>query len=438
MQEFIAKYKNQIEGTLSGFDRLVLAGTLRRLDVCAHVKSMKVLRAIAMEQYCLTNHVWWKDFAAHVKSVSERIKKASTQAFRDRNLPVIYLPSFKVDKNQVARQVAQERKITEGLVCAISATEVHPTFQHRRTFLVRRESPCHVLYHYMIHPEVGWMYARLQTWFPFQMQVGLKGREWLAQQMRRAGLRFQQAGNCFLWVEDYLRAQALLDEQLKTDWVKLLNRLADQLHPLRASLFAGYAAEYYWTCRESERATDLRFDQSETLQRLMPILVRHSVSDLQSAQVLRYFGRKINLSGEIPRSFRGTLQSDLKRREEGDRVKFRLNGNSAKFYDKAYSDIGSILRAETTLNHLAGFKAYRPKEGGPQDDLQWRPLRTGVADLHRRGQVPKPPTSASWMPWRAPTIAAPWRNSRPPSSSPRNGRAGACGPCSLGVEITSY
>ena len=99
MQEFIAKYKNQIEGTLSGFDRLVLAGTLRRLDVCAHVKSMQVLRAIAMEQYCLTNHVWWKDFAAHVKSVSERIKKASTQAFRDRNLPVIYLPSPKVDKN---------------------------------------------------------------------------------------------------------------------------------------------------------------------------------------------------------------------------------------------------------------------------------------------------------------------------------------------------
>jgi hypothetical protein len=34
MHEFIAKYKNQIEGILSGFDRLVLAGRLRRLDVC--------------------------------------------------------------------------------------------------------------------------------------------------------------------------------------------------------------------------------------------------------------------------------------------------------------------------------------------------------------------------------------------------------------------
>jgi hypothetical protein len=209
----------------------------------------------------------------------------------------------------------------------------------------------------MIHPDLGWMYARVQTGFPFQIQVGLNGREWLAQQMRRAGMQFQQAGNCFLWVEDYARAQALLDEQLKTDWVKLLSSLADQLNPLRDLL------------------------------RLMPILVRHSTVDMQSADVLRYFGRKVNRSGEIPGSFRDTLQSDLKRRQEGERVKFRMNGNSAKFYDKAYSDIGSVFRVETTLNNVKGFQAYRAKEGGPEDHLQWRHLRTGVAGLHRRGQI---------------------------------------------------
>ena len=126
MQEFIAKYRNEIQGTLAGFDRLVLGGTLRRLDVCQYLPDMKALRATAMEQYCLSNQIWLKDFAAHVKSVSERIKRASSQPFRDRNLPVIYLPSPKLDKNQVARQVASERKIEEGLVCAIGATELQP------------------------------------------------------------------------------------------------------------------------------------------------------------------------------------------------------------------------------------------------------------------------------------------------------------------------
>jgi len=75
-------------------------------------------------------------------------------------------------------------------------------------------------------------------------------------------------------------------------------------------------------------------------------------------------------------------QIDLKRFQEGDRVKYRLNGNSTKFYDKAYSDYGSVLRgAETTLNQVQDFRVYRPKEGGPEDDLQWRPMRKGIADL---------------------------------------------------------
>jgi hypothetical protein len=43
--------------------------------------------------------------------------------------------------------------------------------------------------------------------------------------------------------------------------------------------------------------------------------------------------------------------------------------------------------AETTLNRVGDFRVYRPKEGGPEDDLQWRPMRKGVADLQRRAVV---------------------------------------------------
>jgi len=45
MQEFIAKYRNEMQGTLTGFDRLVFGGTLRRLDVCQYLSDMKALRA---------------------------------------------------------------------------------------------------------------------------------------------------------------------------------------------------------------------------------------------------------------------------------------------------------------------------------------------------------------------------------------------------------
>src|SRR5216684_7548621 len=87
-----------------------------------------------------------------------------------------------------------------------------------------------------------------------------------------------------------------------------------------------------------------------------------------------------------------------------------LNGNSAKCYDQAYSAVGSVLRgAETTINTVRDFRVYRlaigtrqapayrydkasellrPRsEGGPDDDLQWREMRKGIADLHRRAEV---------------------------------------------------
>ena len=81
----------------------------------------------------------------------------------------------------------------------------------------------------------------------------------------------------------------------------------------------------------------------------------------------------------------------MKRRQEGVRVKYQMNGNSAKFYDKAYSCWGNVLRAgETTINTVQGLLSYRAKEGGPPEGLQWRGMRKGIADLHRRaGSIAK-------------------------------------------------
>ena len=163
------------------------------------------------------------------------------------------------------------------------------------------------------------------------------------------------------------------------------------MNPEHESIFRLYPASYYWTCAQSEWATDVVFGKADYLKRLMPLLVRHGMLSFGSADVMRYFGRKVNLSnlsGQIPARFSGTLKTGLKRRQEGERVKYTMNGNSAKFYDKACSEIGSVLRgAETTIVTVGDFRAYRPKEGGAEEDLQWRPLRKGIADLHRRTEV---------------------------------------------------
>ena len=320
---------------MSGFARLVFVGALHELDFCQWEPEMQALRATAMEQYLWHNDIKFMDYAGYVKRVSQPIKKAAVEPFHQAGLPVIHLNSPEVDKDATARHIARERGIQEGL-------------------------------------QVGWMYARIQTWFPFRIQVGLNGREW----------------HCFVWIEDFARAQALLEQQVQTHWADLLGGLARQLNPLHESIFAKYPMHYYWTCEQSEWASDVVFRKAEFLRRLMPRLVRHGMLSFHSADVMRFLGKKVNQSGLFRKNFHGDLQMDLKRRQEGERVKFYVNGNSAKFYDKAYSDYGSVLRAgEATLNHIRDLNAYRPKQGGAEDDLAWRPLRKGIADVHRRTEI---------------------------------------------------
>ena len=88
--------------------------------------------------------------------------------------------------------------------------------------------------------------------------------------------------------------------------------LAQHLNPLHEQIFERYPTEYYWTCFQSEWATDIVFREAEELKRLMSIVVPHAVSSFSCTDVLRYFNRRINKSGEIPANFNGTAQINLK------------------------------------------------------------------------------------------------------------------------------
>jgi hypothetical protein len=214
MQQFIDRYASQINGVLSGFDRLVFRGSLRRLNYGWWDAKLKAFVSTGMEQYLLQNKILFKDYFQQVKRLSQRLRDCSVKPFEAQGLPIIFERNPSVDKEALAREVALKRNISAGLVCAITTAEMSPTFEHRGTHIVRRERPCGVVYQYQIHPEMGWMYARMQTWFPFNIQVGVNGREWLARQMDRERLKYRQQGNCFVWIENYSLAQKLMNQQL--------------------------------------------------------------------------------------------------------------------------------------------------------------------------------------------------------------------------------
>jgi hypothetical protein len=383
MRQFIAKFEKYIYGVMSGFDRVLFRGSLRRLT---HSKGMK--------WYLAQNGILCKQYQDHVKEISHKVKQAAVAPLKQQNLPVEHIYGSD-DKDAIARQFASERGIREGDVCALSVMEMAPTFQHQKTDMVVRSRPCPVLYLYRIDPEFGWMHARIQTWFPFYIHVCINGREWLARRMDRAGLRYYRQENCFPWVEDIRQAQQFLEEQLNVNWPGQLQTFAQRLNPLHEGIFRNYPAQYYWSAFQCEWATDMLFHPG-TLTRLAPLLLEHGMLSFSSPDVLQFLGHRINVSGQIPRNFNGELTTDFKSRASGDRVKYRISGNSLKGYGKASTPAGDLYRVETLTQNVAAFKTYRPKEGGPEDDLQWRVMRSGVADLHRRAKVSQHANERYW------------------------------------------
>ena len=248
----------------------------------------------------------------------------------------------------------------------------------KKLVLEPRLRKCEHLYHYWIDEEFGWMNARIQTWFPFAIHVCLNGREWLGRQMDRMGMRYERRENCYVGIEDVEGAQRLLDKQLGISWPGAMEKVAKRVNPAHGKIFGDSpVGEYYWSVHQSEWATDVMFRSASGLSKIYTGLVQGGIGVFSSPDVMRFLGRKMH------GNFQGEVVSEYRERPEGIRVKHRVGGNSVKVYDKQ----GSILRVETTINDAQGFKVYRPKEGEPDGGCEWRPMRKGIADLHRRAQV---------------------------------------------------
>jgi hypothetical protein len=374
VKTFVARYRSAITATLSGFDRLVFRGSLLPLimERGMHVLLNRVgVRLLDFKHYALTT--------------SERIKEASLRAAVEQERPIRYLESAATDKEALAHHLLAEHPVKRGLICAFRTVEPCMSFEYHRSADPRerglrlRPRKCLHIYQYFLHPVFGFMNARLQTWFPFNIQICLNGREWLARQFHRKGhTDFTRHDNCFTRLGEPALAQRLMDRQLRTGWQRHLDALARTLNPLHARIFQAWPQTYYWSAFQSEWATDLLFRTPQSLATLYPALWRHAMLHFHSPDIMRFLGRK-GLHGK----FQGELTSRLQRRPEGVRVKHWVAGNSIKMYDKA----GSVLRIETTIAKTTAFKVRRPRAHARRRTLAWQPLRKGIADLYRRAQV---------------------------------------------------
>jgi hypothetical protein len=370
MERFRQRFALLIAGILSGFDRLVFKG---RLCGLYWPEGMNCLLH--------ANHVSHKEFKQYAKAVTARVLESSLLSQAKAQGRYRYLNSSKIDKEQAAREFAPARGRVKGPVCVLGCVEPCWTFDwvtdrgDGTSTILGEPGKCLHLYHYYQHPIFGWLYVRLQTWFPFEIQVGLNGREWLARQMDREKLRYVRHENKFLWVRNWQRAQQLLDEQLQTDWPRALDALQQQVHPLHPEHLGRMPVKYNWTTFQSEWATDIAFRRQEDLEPWFERWLRQAMLTYDHNDILGFFGHAPSLY----RKGRQRIETSVRANFEGRRIKHCVDRNSVKAYHEA-----NVLRAETTVNDPEVITVRRPPADDPVGTVQRRPMRWSVVDLPQR------------------------------------------------------
>jgi hypothetical protein len=373
MNEFLQRFGSKVIGQLSGFDRDRFRGSIRNLCYPAGILGFLCWIKVLL-----------KDFGDYANDTTNTLCTAIERKADEQNLPAIYLASSADNKEERALVQAKERGLTSGLIAVLSCVEpcrgivIRSNKEKGLLEPCLEERKCLHYYHYYLDPKFGLMYTRLQSWFPFTMHIGINGREWLAEQLKRAKIDYVKRDNCFTYIKDFARAQRLLDAQVNQDWPTVLEKLAARSNPLHGKLLPG-VQPYYWSLEASEWATDILFRTPADLAAVYPLLVRHGMETMHSADVLRFLGHHVTATGQVHGKFEGEILTELRRREEGTRVKYQVNTNSAKMYDKHGN-----LRLETTLNNVREFKTLRTAEGDESGVKRLLKMRKGVADVKAR------------------------------------------------------
>ena len=86
-----------------------------------------------------------------------------------------------------------------GILCVM---ELCPTFKLKggkyRPSFAYGNIPQRVLYYYFIDKDLGLIHVRLQTWAPFTCQVYANGHDYVARQLKKKGIAFEQVDDAFV------------------------------------------------------------------------------------------------------------------------------------------------------------------------------------------------------------------------------------------------
>ncbi len=154
VEKFISQFNDRISAVISCFDRMLFKGYLPLGwgDARERLLALQGLRI--------------KDFKLFVMKHSERIKEHAEAVAARKNRPFHYV-SGRLRKDDLARKIAEDDGITQGLVCVMRVLEPCQSFKmvpgERRPRLVNATRKCLYFYFYFIDREFGLLWERSEN-----------------------------------------------------------------------------------------------------------------------------------------------------------------------------------------------------------------------------------------------------------------------------------
>jgi hypothetical protein len=283
MDKFIEQHADRISGTLGCFDRVLFRGYL------------PIMSGAAMAGFLKSRDVRRETLKAFLLEQPERLKRHAQDLCTKTGRPYEYL-SHAGRKEDLARKIAERDKVTEGLVCVLSVVEPCRTFSlvwnGRSPYVQSARRKCLHFYYYFLDQDLGLIHVKLQSWFPFQIQVYVNGHEWLARQLDRHDINHSKLDSAFVRLSDVERSQELADSFERVDWIHVLGRHALRVNPLLRQGEVLHPMQYYWVTAQSEYSTGILFRKRADLEELMPRLCQYSALYFSASAVMSFLGRK--------------------------------------------------------------------------------------------------------------------------------------------------
>jgi hypothetical protein len=362
---FVVKFASVISWVLSCFDRVIFKGHLPISRAADFERFVDYRLKIRRTDFVKVLGPQW----------SARLVEHSKQFAQKYGRPWEYYPGH-IDKDAWAKEQLARSPVPHGLVGVLCVMEACPTFKlasgKGRPGFVSRKVPQRVLYYYFLDQELGLVHVRLQTWAPFTCQVYANGHDFVARQLQKKGIAFEQVDNAFVQLGEAAAAQRSADRFAKLPWPKILERYARQVNPLLDAELEGLS--HYWVIDQAEYATDVCFTSKHALAGLFGRLLAFALLTFSPKKIFCYLGRKWHAR------FDGEVQTHYKSvREPGACIKHFMKRNWLKMYDK----LGLLVRVETVLNQPGEFKVLRDcQHRDGSTTLGWFAMCKGVGNLH--------------------------------------------------------